>query len=122
TMKILCALAGAQWLALRPEGAKTLRDLFAPAAICGIPAALILLQPDFGTMVVFIAIFASLVFWAGAPWKLLGKLALAGLLVAAAAYPTLKPYQKARVRVFLGIEQDTRGAAYNITQARIAIG
>lgn len=122
TMKILCALAGAQWLALRPEGARTLRDLIAPAAICGVPSALILLQPDFGTAVVFIAIFAALVFWAGAPWKLLGQLALAGIIAAGAAYPVLKPYQKQRVRVFLGIERDAQGAAYNITQARIAIG
>ena len=34
----------------------------------------------------------------------------------------LQPHQKQRIRVTLGIEQDLRGAGYNVNQSKIAIG
>lgn len=34
----------------------------------------------------------------------------------------LKPHQQTRIRVTLGIEEDVRGAGYNVNQSKIAIG
>lgn len=34
----------------------------------------------------------------------------------------LQPHQQVRIRVLLGIEEDPRGAGYNVNQAKIAIG
>ena len=34
----------------------------------------------------------------------------------------LEPHQKKRINVLLGIEQDLRGAGYNVNQSKIAIG
>ena len=38
------------------------------------------------------------------------------------AFDYLQPHQQQRVRVVLGIEEDLRGAGYNVNQSKIAIG
>lgn len=38
------------------------------------------------------------------------------------AFDTLAPHQQQRIRVVLGIEEDLRGAGYNVNQSKIAIG
>ena len=39
-----------------------------------------------------------------------------------AAFNHLQPHQQMRIKVVLGIEQDLRGAGYNVNQSKIAIG
>lgn len=39
-----------------------------------------------------------------------------------AAFDQLQPHQQQRIKVLLGIEQDLRGAGYNVNQSKIAIG
>jgi len=84
---------------------------------------LIMLQPDFGTTMVFIVIFAGILFTAGLSYKyLIG----AGVLVAA-AIPTiwnffLADYQKNRIMVLLDPESDPLGTGYHVMQSKIAIG
>ncbi len=39
-----------------------------------------------------------------------------------AAFNQLQPHQQLRIKVVLGIEQDLRGAGYNVNQSKIAIG
>ncbi len=38
------------------------------------------------------------------------------------AFDQLQPHQQQRIRVVLGIEEDLRGAGYNVNQSKIAIG
>ena len=38
------------------------------------------------------------------------------------AFNQLQPHQQQRINVFLGIEEDLKGAGYNVNQAKIAIG
>lgn len=38
------------------------------------------------------------------------------------AFTILKPHQQLRIKVALGIEEDLRGAGYNVNQSKIAIG
>lgn len=38
------------------------------------------------------------------------------------AFDTLQPHQQLRIKVVLGIEDDIRGAGYNVNQSKIAIG
>ncbi len=38
------------------------------------------------------------------------------------AFDRLQPHQQLRIKVVLGIEQDLRGAGYNVNQSKIAIG
>jgi rod shape determining protein RodA len=93
-------------------------------AIAGVPAALILLQPDLGTMLVLSATVFGVLAVAGAGRRWLVGLGLGGLVVAAVAVAAgvLKDYQVDRFLAFTNPELDPRGAGYNTEQARIAVG
>jgi rod shape determining protein RodA len=101
------------------------QDLWKPLLVAAIPALLILKQPDLGTSLVIGAILTVQLFF-GLP-KLGDFLiyAMAVLTAAAAAVGTnaiLKPFQKARLFVFLNPHADPQGAGYNLNQSKIAVG
>jgi rod shape determining protein RodA len=68
--KIAVVLMLAKVLA-RGDAPKTLPELWKPALVVAVPWLLIMLQPDLGTGLVFIAIFFAMLYWAGASWQLL---------------------------------------------------
>jgi len=92
--------------------------------IAGLPAALILLQPDLGTMLVLSATVFGVLATSGAPRRWLVLLAGIGVTgaVAAVAGGVLKAYQVDRFLAFTNPDLDPRGAGYNVEQARIAVG
>jgi len=92
--------------------------------IAGVPAALILLQPDLGTLLVLSATVFGVVAISGAPRRWLALLATGAVTVAVAAVAggLLKQYQLDRFLAFTNPDLDPRGAGYNVEQARIAIG
>lgn len=122
TMKIVTVLMIAQWYALRPEGVRRVRDLAVPAALCGVPMALVLLQPDLGTASLFGIIFAATLLWAGVRRRIFVGLVLLGLVTAASAWPVLKDYQKERILTFVDPSRDPQGSGYNVIQSMIAVG
>ncbi len=122
TMKIATVLVCAQWIALRPDGIESIKGLIPPALICGVPALLVLAQPDLGTASLFFVIFLTMALMAGARRSHLLLTAGAAVVGLASAWPFLKTYQKARLIVFLNPESDPTGAGYNVIQSKIAIG
>ena len=102
-----------------------LRDLWRPLLLVAVPALLILKQPDLGTTLVILAILTAQLFF-GLP-KLQHFFAYFGGVVAVAAVTVgtnviLKPFQKARLLVFLNPKLDPQGAGYNLNQSKIAVG
>src|SRR4026208_106869 len=73
--KVTVVLMLAYMLAGRREPAKSLLDLWKPALIVAGPWAIIMLQPDLGTGIVFIGIFFGMLYWSGVAWPLLLLLA-----------------------------------------------
>jgi len=95
------------------------------AAICGIiglPVLLILKQPDLGTAVTFVPLFAGAVFVGGIRVRTLLVLALLAALALPLAWGHLKPYQKERVKTFLEPTRDPKGSGYQLIQSLIAVG
>ncbi|HEU4812380.1 MAG TPA: rod shape-determining protein RodA [Nocardioides sp.] len=92
--------------------------------IAGIPAALIMLQPDLGTMLVLSATVFGVLAVSGAPRRWLLLLSGGGVTAAVAAVAAgfLKEYQVDRFLAFTNPDLDPRGAGYNVEQARIAVG
>ncbi|MGB2711871.1 MAG: rod shape-determining protein RodA [Conexibacter sp.] len=94
------------------------------------PAALVMIQPDLGTALVYVALAMSILFVAGTPGRQLGGLiglfavATALVLVAAPAVDVhvLKPYQVERLTGFVNPSHDPADATYQINQSLIAIG
>ena len=88
------------------------------------PMALIYLQPDFGTALVFIAILLGVLLVGGARARhmaVLGALGVAAIL-AVFQLGVLKQYQVDRLGAFLDPAGDTQRSAYNLNQSKIAIG
>lgn len=99
-------------------------DVVLALALAAVPAGLVLLQPDLGTVLVLVFIALAVLALAGAPARWLLGLLLAGAVVTGAAVQlgVLDDYQVDRFASFANPELDPRGAGYNTNQARIAIG
>ncbi|MDI6910229.1 rod shape-determining protein RodA [Nocardioides sp.] len=127
--KLAVVIGMALWVAERADARRgrlggSLGDVLGMLAIAGLPAALIMLQPDLGTMLVLSATVFGVLAVSGAPRRWLGLLAAGGLTAAAAAVAAglLKQYQVDRFLAFTNPDLDPRGAGYNVEQARIAVG
>jgi rod shape determining protein RodA len=103
-----------------PRGA----DIVLVLALAAVPMALILLQPDLGTVLVLVFIALGVLAMAGASARWVGGLVLAGAVVCVGAVQlgVLNDYQVDRFAAFANPELDPRGVGYNTNQARIAIG
>lgn len=94
------------------------------------PAALVFMQPDLGTSLVYGAVTLAVMFVAGVPWTHFAVIAaatvalVAVVLFAAPAIgtPILKEYQQERLTSFLDPSADPADAGYQQNQAKIAIG
>lgn len=96
--------------------------LFVGIVMTGIPFVLVLLQPNLGTAFVFLVLFFSIAYLAGANKKHLFILLLIGLLMSPFFWMALKSYQKQRILIFLNPWTDPLGKGYNILQSKITIG
>ena len=92
------------------------------ASLAAVPVVLILKQPDLGTALLLGPVLIALLIAAGMPLRFLGGLVLSGLAAAPLAWFVLKDYQRERILVFLDPVRDPLGSAYNVIQAKIAIG
>src|SRR3989441_2403553 len=90
--------------------------------IVAVPFVLIVKQPDLGTALLLCPLLVALLVGAGMRLKLLGGIALAGLSAVPLAWLALKDYQRERIMVYLDPFRDPLGSAYNVIQAKIAIG
>lgn len=82
------------------------RGLLPPAIISAVPVALITLQPDLGSAMLFVPVLFAVLVAAGARLRHLAIVVAVAALAAPAAYPFLKPHQKQRI---VGLVQQLRG-------------
>ncbi|MGZ4453462.1 MAG: FtsW/RodA/SpoVE family cell cycle protein, partial [Nocardioides sp.] len=126
--KLAVVIGMALVLAERTEGRWRTRvgtgDVIAMLLVAAVPAVLIILQPDLGTMLVLSATVFGVLAAAGAPRRWLAGLAVGGVAAATAVVMggLLKEYQIHRFMAFTDPTLDPKGAGYNVQQARIAIG
>lgn len=108
--KISFVLVVAQYLRFR----RTHRRFFGlvpVALIAGAPLGLIMLQPDLGTVLLFIPSLFAMLAAAGARLRHLVIIVAAAGLAAPAVYPFLMPHQKTRIKALVSqIQGDRQGA------------
>lgn len=90
-VKITTMLALASFLSQSDVKATDLKDLVKASAILALPILLIMLQPDFGTCLTFVAMFIPVLYWAGAS-KFLIIIIIAPAFVAAASVFGTTPF------------------------------
>jgi rod shape determining protein RodA len=109
----------------RREEALGLRALVEALVFATLPMVLILLQPDFGTFIVYVAIVFGVLLMARVRVRYMVALAVIGVVTCLAAlqFEIVKDYQVDRLTAFFNPDQaDALGAAYNVNQAQIAVG
>jgi rod shape determining protein RodA len=123
-MKPVIVLTLAQFYSSLPVGmVGSWRSLLLPAALIGMPMALVLLQPDLGTSLAIAFGGAIVMLLAGLPLKwFIGGGVAAAALAPLAFFFGLQEYQQRRVMTMFNPEEDALGAGYHITQSKIAIG
>ncbi len=93
--------------------------LLHPCILC----VLMLMQPDFGTAVVFIMMTVAMLFMAKLNWKyFVGGIAAVAAFCPIAWFFLLKEYQKNRIINLFNPENDPSGSGYHVIQSKIAVG
>jgi rod shape determining protein RodA len=120
--KIAVIVVLAACLSERKGDVRAIDILFCCVAVA-IPAALIYLEPDLGTTLVFVAITGGLFLVAGAKIRHFLALVLTGVAAVALVLQMglLQDYQIQRITAFLDPEPDVQSVGYNLVQAKIAI-
>jgi rod shape determining protein RodA len=116
-------LALAALLASGPEEVKW-RRIFQAFALVGVPAVLIFIQPDLGTMLVFGFVTVVMLFAAGTTVRQIAILAIGAfaVLILSIEANVLAEYQVDRLTGFLNPGEQTLSINYNQNQSQIAIG
>lgn len=95
--------------------------LLRPMAVLAVLAVLLLLEPDFGSVVVLMAVALGMVFLAGVNLWQFGLLQI-GTVTAMAVLILSSPYRRDRLLGFLNPWDDPLGKGYQLTHSLIAIG
>ncbi len=120
--KILMIVVLANYLSQRETKLDSLSSILGACLLVAPPAALVLLQPDLGTSMVFGAILGGMLFMSGASLKWLTALA-AGVVAAVPIVWThvLRDYQKQRLLSFIDPSADPQGSGYQLLQSQSAV-
>lgn len=121
--KILMAIVLANYLAGRQGKLKDLSTMVGAFLLVLPPLALVLIQPDLGTSLVFGAILFGTLFLSGMGlrWLLLAAAGVVAMVPVAWSY-ILQDYQKRRLLSFLDPSADPQNSGYQIIQSQIAVG
>ncbi|MFC6009249.1 rod shape-determining protein RodA [Angustibacter luteus] len=124
--KVALVVALALLLAEKRDADDTPRhvDVALALVVAAIPMALVMLQPDLGSVLVLAALLVGVVAASGAPARWVVGLLVVGAVGIAVGLGTnvLDTYQKDRLTAFADPSVDPRGIGYQTRQVRIAIG
>jgi cell division protein FtsW len=119
--KLSLAIWAAAYLARRPAP-RNLGELARPIGlVVGAFCALILVEPDLGTVIALVLVVGAILVVSGAPLRVL---AAGGALAAAIAFAAIwvTPYRRERFFSFLDPWQDAQGTGFQTVQAMIGLG
>ncbi len=115
----------ATWMALflaRRPVPRTLAELTKPVGLLtGVFCALVLAEPDLGTVIALCVMVGAMLVIAGAPMRMMGMASgIVGSIVLIAIW--LEPYRRTRVFSFINPWHDAQGAGYQTVQAMVGLG
>lgn len=97
------------------------QGILKPFGLVSVVAALLLLQPDFGSSAVIVVVVLGMALASGVRLSHLGLCTLAAI-IAAAVLVAISPYRMMRVVSFLSPFADASGKGYQLIQSLIAVG
>ena len=102
----------------------TNKDIVRALAVAAVPVALILLQPDMGTVFIISASIVAILAVSGAPTRWVAGLLILAVLggFVATKAGVISGYQVKRLQAFVDPNADSQGSGYQLRQARITVG
>jgi rod shape determining protein RodA len=120
--KILLIISLASFITKSKAMLSEFSRLVSSFVLAGAVIALVLMQPDFGSALVLVAILITMIFLSGIEWKYLLTMFFLGILSIVMIWFLLADYQKNRIINFVNPENDPRGSGYNVIQSMVAVG
>lgn len=121
--KIGFIISLAKYLDIIKEKINEIKYLAYLLAYVMVPVILVMMQPDLGTALSFFFIFVVMVYMCNINYKYIISAFLAAIVALPIAWNfLLKPYQKARILVFLNPGSDPLNSGYHVIQSQTAIG
>lgn len=121
--KLMLIVLMAKYFSQRHVYINNFRHIIVAGVYFSLPFAIIFIQPDLGSSVIFLAIWLGMLFAAGMNRRHLFFIISVGALISYLAWLfVFQPYQKVRITSFLDPYSDPLGGGYNIIQSKIAIG
>ena len=112
-VKLVIILLVARYLTELKSEDLEIWDMLKLACLVLVPGGLVLIQPDLGTSLTYIAVLVVGAFIAGLRWKYVAVIAVVAVLVLPVSYHFMKDYQKARLTGFL--DPDQRPARHRLS-------
>jgi len=119
--KILIIIVLAKFLADHEEQLDQFGTVLTSLGIVGVPMVLIYLQPDLGTALTMIAIWAAMIWLAGMRFRHLALLVAGGLAALPLVWLNLEEYMQQRLLLFINPAGDP-DSYFNVHQALVSIG
>jgi rod shape determining protein RodA len=106
------------------RGRLGLREVVRCIGITALPAFLVFVQPDFGTMLVLLWILLTMLVIGGADWRHLVAMVAIGVVGVVSLFQLgiVQDYQQRRLEAFLDPGRDRFGEGYNYSLTRLAVG
>jgi rod shape determining protein RodA len=128
-VKVTTAIMLARYFGRRRDGTLTLKEIGVGGLILALPIALILLEPDVGSVLTYLPILFTVLFLSGIKVRYVIAAVVLGVVLLPAAYWVgvktgfVKNYQQERINVILDPEKaDRRGFGYNTWQSILTVG
>jgi cell division protein FtsW len=112
----------AAWLSSSKSKVKSFKFGILPfIAVLGVVAAILLKQPDTGTLIIFVITGVVMLVLSGSKWRHIVSIVLL-MCVCLVGVAYARPYVMKRITTFLDPSLDALGASYQMRQAILAIG
>ncbi|MGH7838698.1 MAG: rod shape-determining protein RodA, partial [Candidatus Binataceae bacterium] len=121
-VKLVIIIAVAAYFGIKRAKLVTGKDLVVLGALAGLPAVLVVLEPDLGTALTYIPVAVAGAFLAGIRLRQVLVICLLGALMLPIGWHFLHPYQRERLMTFVHPAEDAQGSGYQVAQSKIAIG
>ncbi len=121
--KIVLILLLAKYFSMRHIEIYRARHIVVSGLYVFLPASLVFIQPDTGSVIILLSIWFGIMVIAGIKIRHIIALALSGIILVSFAWSfVFQDYQKDRFLSFINPESDPRGSGYNVLQSVIAVG
>lgn len=121
--KIVIIVLLAKYFSMRHIEMYRIQHIFLSGFYVLLPAILIFLQPNMGSILILIALWMGILIVSGIKIRHFLILLLCGLLIFVLSWNTLlKGYQRERIISFIMPQEEPLGAGWSQSQAKIAIG